>query len=302
MPRVSVLIPAKNADAMLLDCLASVNSSTFRDFDVILAVDAVNDLLHQLVATFQNVMSIKIINQGIKSGLPNALNSGLDASDSEYIVRLDADDMMASDRIQKQVTFMDGDLAVDVSGTDMLFFQTNQSVNNRALSHPRESAAIKTALVKFCSLSHPSVIIRRKFFDDVGVYDPRFKFAEDYELWCRGSLFGKNYANIPECLTFYRVHALQATQSKADQNTAFDLLVKKKYISALLGKDCGNLAEFFSPLHEFSGPHAFENVILNLLPLAIELGNKVHDSVYYSRLVGEATLGQLSAILRASPN
>lgn len=299
MPRVSVLIPAKNAEATLLDCLGSVNSSTFRDFDVILVADVVNDLLQQIAMTFQNVMSVKLINQGIKSGLSNALNCGLDASDSEFILRLDADDMMASDRIQKQVTFMDDDRTVDVCGSDMLLFEDFSRAPHSVLSRPRESATIKTALIQMNSLLHPSLICRRTFFDDVGCYDTRFKFAEDYDLWCRGSLFGKKYANIPECLTFYRVHPLQTTQFHAAENTAFDLVVKKKYMSALLGKDCGSLAEFFSPLHQFEGPLAFENVILSILPLAIELGNKIPDQAYYNRLLGETTLRQLRALRQA---
>jgi hypothetical protein len=81
----------------------------------------------------------------------------------------------------------------------------------------------------------------------VGGYDVRYDYAEDYELWCRGALLGKRYANLPEALTRYRVHGGQVSQQKLALQRERDMLVRRRYLQGLLaGSGSAYLAEFFA--------------------------------------------------------
>ena len=131
-------------------------------------------------------------------------------------------------------------------------------------------------------------MFRKSFFDDVGVFDTRLDFAEDYDLWCRGALLGKRYANLEEVLTRYRQHAGQVGQQKRELQYVRDLQIKRKYISALLGgESAGFLAEFFHLLAQFSSREVAVEVIAQSMPLLLRLGQRVLDQKLFGEIVAQ---------------
>lgn len=286
MPKVTVLIAARNAESTLAETLVSLEAQTFSDFEVLLVNDASSDRTESLARDFGSRLRMRILNLDQNAGVAGALNQGLVATERPYLARIDADDVALPTRLEKQVAFLDAHPDVDVCGTWMEMFYETPGTPEKTLAKPLDDAAIKTALLQYCSLSHGSAMFRKSFFDDIGCFDTRLDYAEDYDLWCRGALLGKRYANLPEALTRYRQHGAQVGKQKRQLQYERDLLIKRKYISALLGgESSGYLAEFFSLLTSFVNRETSVMVLQQSIPLLFKLGQKITDEKLYQEMV-----------------
>lgn len=200
MPRdilpVTVLIPARNAEATLAETLDSLVAQTFGDFEVLLVNDASEDSTLRLAERFTTRLKLQIISTTENAGVAGALNLGLSRISSPYILRLDADDIAHTQRLEKQFSYLEANPHIDVCSSGMEIFYPDSSKPRQPLMKPQDDAVIKTALVQYCSMSHGASLFRKTFFEDVGVFDTRLDFAEDYDLWCRGALLGKVYTNL----------------------------------------------------------------------------------------------------------
>ena len=285
-PAITVLIPAHNAQRTLDATLKSLSAQTFKDFCVLLVDDASTDDTAAIAASFAHQMIVNVLTLAHNQGVAATLNHGLRQILSPYIARLDADDIALPTRLEKQFTHLEAHPHIDVCSSWMELFYEDHSRPNATLVKPQDDAVIKTSLVQYCPMSHGASLFRKSFFDDVGLFDVRLDFAEDYDLWCRGALLGKCYTNLPEALTLYRQHSTQVGQQKRHLQFERDLAIKRKYISALLGGTApGNLAEFFSLQCAFTTPAVAMQVVQESIPLLLRLATKVPDEKTFSAIV-----------------
>ncbi|WP_233829205.1 glycosyltransferase family 2 protein [Paraburkholderia sp. ZP32-5] len=288
MAAVTVLIPARNAEQTLAETLQSLVNQTFKDFEVVLVDDASTDRTAEIAQSFQSRLEIRILSPGTHLGAAGAANFGLRVIESAYIARIDADDIAMPTRLEKQVSFLEANPHVDVLGTGMELFSEQSGGEVRLSIKPEDDASIKTALIQICSLSNGSAMFRKSFFYDVGVYDARLVVAEDYDLWCRGALLGKRYANLAEPLTRYRQHPISISIQKLQQQRELDLLVKRKYLTALLdGAPPAHLAEFFSLMTEFNSREIALRVVQQSTPLLFKLSRKMPNEPLFGTIVIE---------------
>lgn len=285
MAAVTVLIPARNAAATLAETLDTLVVQTWRDFEVLIVNDDSSDNTAAIALSYRPRLAIEVLTLAQNAGVAGALNQGLAQIQTPYIARIDADDLALPTRLEKQFAFLEANPGIDVCSTAMELFYEDGSPP-RLLSKPAGDAAIKTALVQYCSMSHGASMFRKRFFDDIGVFDTRLDFAEDYDLWTRGALLGKRYANLPEGLTRYRQHAGQVGQQKRQLQYERDLFIKRKYLSALLGgESSAYLAEFFSLLTVFSSKEIAISVVEQSLPLLLKLAPKMYDEALFATIV-----------------
>ena len=103
---IAVLLPARNAEEYLREAIESILSQTFENFQLIVVDDASTDSTWSIIKRFNDsrIMRIKLAES---KGIVNALNVALRASDSEFVARIDADDIARNDRFEKQVNFYD---------------------------------------------------------------------------------------------------------------------------------------------------------------------------------------------------
>jgi glycosyltransferase involved in cell wall biosynthesis len=286
MPKVTVLVPAHNAELTLAETLDSLRLQSFKDFEVLLVDDASSDGTGSIAQAFASHLQIRILRLRENVGVSEALNCGLRIISSPYIARIDADDIATPDRLERQVRFLDDHPHIDVCGTTMEVFTFPSIQPNWILSKPLDDAAIKTSLIQSNAISHPSTIIRKSFFDDVGLYDSKKDLAEDYDLWCRGALLGKNYANLPNALVRYRQHDGQVSTQKRALQIERDLAVKRKYISAILnGQSSEYLAEFFSQEMAFTSRETALMVVQQSIPLLFQMHGKVPNQALFQEMI-----------------
>lgn len=295
MPLISVVMPAKNAEATLAESLESLANQTFRDFELVLVNDGSTDATPAIAESFANRMAVRVVHHEASKGVAQSINDGLAASDSEFVLRLDADDLAMPERMAKQLAYLQEHAHIGVCGSHMVMFSAG-SDERQVLAHPTHSAAIRTALLQRCALSHPSLMIRRSVFELAGHYDVRFDFAEDFELWCRASLLGVQFANLPEPLTWYRKHAGQVSHQKAQLQFERDQAIKQRYHAAFLqGEAPGLLPQFLSLQTRYPSREVALMALQHVGPTMTRMARHVPDVDEYGQIVTGSLLRHLGA-------
>ena len=212
---VSIVCPIHGDGKYLFQTLDSIKSQTFDgDMEVILVLDRCSSEVSVTMEKFRDSLNIKVI-KSESAGLVAALNLGLQFATGKYVSRIDSDDVMAPDRIEKQFAFLEANQQVTILGSSVVEINELGIVIGRR-EYPIDSGEMHKALSKQCTLAHPSVMFRRNNILEVGGYRPFFETAEDYDLWLRVRDHGFILSTL-EPLTFYRVHPGQISNLQLQQ-------------------------------------------------------------------------------------
>ena len=204
--RVSVVMPAFNAEAYLAEAIESVLRQTMGDLEIVVVDDGSIDNSRAIVERFREAdPRVRLVVHERNLGISAALNRGWQAARSPLIARLDADDAALPDRLERQSAFLDAHPSVAVVG-GAAHVVDGAGKRISTMRFPTESAVIHATLRRHNCLAHPTVMLRRSVLEDVGGY--RFDHSEDYDLWLRlAERF--DLANLAEPLILYRVHGSQ---------------------------------------------------------------------------------------------
>lgn len=202
-PDVSVLIPAYNAEKWIDACLESVLCQTHSNIEVLLIDDASNDSTPRKIADWaRRDERIRCLRNIANQGIAVSLNRGLEACGADLVARMDADDIMSRDRIEKQLKFMRDHDEVDILGSWARVIDLSGAPRS-VRKMPSGNAAIRRILWAN-PLVHPSVMYRRKKILAIGGYEAKAHHGEDNELWFRCAAAGFRFDNLPEPLLDYR--------------------------------------------------------------------------------------------------
>jgi glycosyltransferase involved in cell wall biosynthesis len=202
--KVSVLMPAFNAEQFIRDAIESILAQTFRNFEFIIIDDGSSDHTSEIIKTFKD-SRIRFHRNKKNLGIVRTLNKGLALAKGKYIARMDADDISLPERLAKQVEFMDQNPEIVVSGGAIEEFSIENSRPLRVHKMPEEPAEIRALLLFQCVLMHPTIIMRRSIIaSEKFRYSPRDRHVEDFGMWQRIS-FSHCLANLPDVLLKYRL-------------------------------------------------------------------------------------------------
>jgi len=200
-PKVSVVMSLYNSRKYLREAIDSVLCQTLSDFEFIIIDDGSTDGSAEIVHGYHD-HRIHFIQQGNK-GLPAALNRGIGAAKSNFIARMDPDDICMSNRLEKQFDYMHKHADVVIVGSAAILMDEDGKEVCK-FSRPKEH---KDLLEVFpgSPFIHPAVMFRRKAYVDAGMYPECMRYgAEDAVLFGRMACQGKLH-NMSEALIRYRV-------------------------------------------------------------------------------------------------
>ena len=217
MPRVSVLMPCRDAAEHIDAAITSIRDQTFPDFEVVAVDDgSVDDTPERLRAWAREDDRVRLL-QSHGRGLVAALATGLAAARAPIVARMDADDIAEPMRLEKQLTLMDADPRVAACGTGVTYFPETdvrdgarryEAWLNRLVSHDE----IARGIFVECPIPHPTLVIRRHVLLAVGGYR-ELGWPEDYDLVLRVWSAGYRLANVPEVLLRWREHPERASRT-----------------------------------------------------------------------------------------
>ena len=207
-PSVTVLIPNLNGCRYLRE---SVLSALRQDYfcDVLVVDNGSSDdslkILNELENKFSNFRYIV----ESKRGIVQALNTGLKNISTDYVARLDSDDIMKPNRISKQINCFSENTSLILLGSAIE--NIDECGNLKSITkYPGRHELILKSLQYRNTFAHPSVMFKTNIVKQVGLYRSEFEGAEDLDLWLR--LINKGQlGNIDEPLTKYRIHSNQVT-------------------------------------------------------------------------------------------
>jgi glycosyltransferase involved in cell wall biosynthesis len=235
---VSVLLPVRNGMPYLPQAIESLLAQTYSNLEIIVIDDGSSDETPQYLRSRLD-SRLKCLSTDAKSGsgIANALNLGIAHSRGEFVARQDADDISRPDRIERQVEYLRNNLSIDVVATQAEYIDESGGVTEnswtrevRLLHDPAGSPQQLAELLPLtCCLIHGTVVIRRSVLQQVGGYDRRFEWAEDYDLWLR-LLPEHRIAKIPERLYRYRIHSEQISDHRPREQTKFSIRAKLAYL------------------------------------------------------------------------
>lgn len=217
--RVCVLMPCRDASRHLPAAIASIQSQSFTDYEVVAVEDgSTDDTGAQLDAWARSDGRVRVIHTGPR-GLVAALATGLAAARGELVARMDADDVAEPDRLEKQVALLDGDPRIAACGTGVRYFP-----DSRVRAGARRYEAWLNSLTTHeeiardifveCPIPHPTLVIRRHVLLGVGGYR-ELGWPEDYDLVLRLWAAGYRMAKVPEVLYGWRESPDRASRTDA---------------------------------------------------------------------------------------
>lgn len=218
MPTTSFIISAYNAERFLPKTLESCFTQTVLPDKILVADDGSTDKTRKIIEGFHRDHPEFVIPflSDHNEGKAIAINRLIDALTTDYALIIDSDDIAFSDRVEKQVGFMEGHPGVDISCSFVRHIdETGKIIGNGVLdilsvSQFQKTLSSNEAIGLYC----PATIIRRSVF-----LDPTLRFrqafwpAEDIDLWNRAAEKGHVIVVQPEFLTGYRIHAGSAVTS-----------------------------------------------------------------------------------------
>lgn len=208
-PSVSVLMPVYNGASFLEASLQSVLAQSWRDFELVVVDDGSTDESPAMLARFAaSDPRIRVIRQ-TNGGISRALNAGLAAARGDWIARLDSDDLMLPNRLERQLAFVRAEPDAVAAGSYYEIIDGAGAVRGLLHPLPRSRAELARLLASRDPLTftHPTMIYRRAAALDAGGYVSALEPCEDVALFARMLAAGGIILIQPEVLTRYRVHA-----------------------------------------------------------------------------------------------
>lgn len=239
-PKISVIMPAYNAEKYIKEAIDSILSQTFGDFEFIIIDDGSTDNTCAIIESYSD-SRIRFFRNEKNMGVAATLNRGLDLARGEYIARMDSDDISLPQRFEKQVAFMDSHPDIAVCGTAIECF----GARHETRFFSENDAALKVDLLFGCCFAHPSVMLRTSVIrSNSFYYDTAFDKMEDYELWCRVSKVG-GLSSLHEILLKYRVHPGQVTQKPSPELHSQLLALRTRQMKELgMSSDTADFSAF----------------------------------------------------------
>lgn len=184
--KISVIIPVYNRENFIGEAIDSVMNQTYKNFELIVVDDGSFDNTKIEIEKYNS--KLKYIYQN-NQGPSAARNTGIKASQGEWLSFLDSDDLWLPDKLEEQINFHESHRNLKISYTEEIWYREGVRVNPHN-KHKKYSGYIYKHLLPLCLISPSSVIMHKSVFDHIGLFDEDMPACEDYDLWLR---IGKEY-------------------------------------------------------------------------------------------------------------
>lgn len=200
LPRISVLMAIYNCQETLSEALDSLLGQTFNRFKIILCDDCSTDNTYAIAKSYKDKYPDKFIllKNNINLKLPSTLNRCLEYADTEFIARMDGDDISKPDRFMKQIKFLDENPEYALVSSAMEYFdETGVFRIGKPIERPDNKSFRKNT--PYC---HAPVMIRTDILRKVGGYTVKSwtERGQDVHLWAKIHSTGNRGFNIKEPL------------------------------------------------------------------------------------------------------
>lgn len=196
---MTIAIPAYNCGATIRFTVLSVLNQTYKDFELIVTDDGSTDGTLQELRTIKDSRLV-VLTDGENRGISYRLNQQIDLARGAYFVRMDGDDIMMPDRIEKQLRLLESDPKLDTCGGQAVVVDDD----NRILGLRGRTDSAKSISDVFLRgrFIHPTVMGKTEWFRKWR-YREDMCGCEDLDLWLR-SFSSSSFGDCSSPVLFYR--------------------------------------------------------------------------------------------------
>jgi len=215
--RVSVVIPTYNYSQFILIAVKSVLAQDFPDLEIIVVDDGSTDNTSDIIKPYTH--RIKYIYQD-NAGLSAARNTGISNSTGEFILFLDADDVLGPDAIASQVAYLERNPAAFVAVcVNKLFREKDSNGQPKPFgSWPLYRKNLGVHLCYFNIAPPHAFLFRRQAIIETGWFDHELTACEDYDFWLKAAVQGFVPNYNPVGLVYYRRHPKSMSANLMNQH------------------------------------------------------------------------------------
>lgn len=226
LPVVSIVIAAYNAMTYLPKTLSSVFHQTFQNYEVIIVDDGSIDDIRSWAAslTDDRVVFISQANAGSAA----ARNTGIARARGKYIAFLDADDLWAESKLEEQVAMLEQQPETGVVYSWVAAIDETDASQGKVIQNSYSGDVLADLIEHDILECGSNPMIRKACFETTGVFDPRLRYAQTWDMWLR---LAKEFPFhcIKKPLTFYRFHANNTSKKWENMEYCLNLIVQKTF-------------------------------------------------------------------------
>jgi glycosyltransferase involved in cell wall biosynthesis len=207
-PLVSILIPAYNAQQWIADTIESALAQTWSKKEIIVVDDGSSDQTLQIATQFAS-KTVRIVTQ-VNQGASAARNTAFSICQGDYIQWLDADDLLAPDKVERQVRKLDDCLTslALLSGAWGYFIYRKKKAQFSPTPLWCDLSPVEWLIRKMGQNLHMQTatwLVSRELTEAAGPWDTRLLGDDDGEYFCRVILASDGIRFIPESRVYYRM-------------------------------------------------------------------------------------------------
>ena len=247
MPLLSVVLPTFNSGDFVVETLHSLLNQTFGDFELLIMDDASSDGTWERLASFDDPRIRRHRNTS-NVGLPTNMNIAMSLATGKYLARVDHDDCAMPDRFELQVGFLQANPSVTVLGSQLEHFHDQSGTTGL----PLDDGMIKARMVEGANyLANQSTMGRLDFYRAHALqFDPNLYVVDDLGFWMDCMTHGARFANLPQALTRYRIHAGMTSRTlRLDRLYASKDRIYRRFLPLLFprlqGRECEQLLALY---------------------------------------------------------
>lgn len=182
--RATVLIGAFDSAPTLPRAIDAVLGQTMADLELIVVDDGSSDDSVAIArAAAARDGRVRVLALGRNVGIARSLNAGIEAARAPVVAVQDADDVSAPARLERQLAALDG--APDVAVVGCRMREVDEAGRSLAARTSFVAGDVRHVLMRFNPIPNTSAAFRREAVLAAGGYDPRYRYATEYDLWLR---------------------------------------------------------------------------------------------------------------------
>ncbi|MDH3282014.1 MAG: glycosyltransferase [Gammaproteobacteria bacterium] len=179
--RISVVIPTFNRVSMLQGALESVVTQKHPAHEIIVIDDGSTDGTRDCIT--RGFPQVRYVHQP-RAGVSSARNKGIELAVNDWVAFLDSDDRWLPNKLVAQVRAITADTDFAICHTNEIWIRQGRWVNPRR-RHAKSGGWIFRRCLPLCVISPSAVLVHKRIFGDVGLFDEDLPACEDYDLWLR---------------------------------------------------------------------------------------------------------------------
>lgn len=228
---VSIIMPAYNCENYVAIAIDSVLSQTYAHIELLIADDCSKDSTKKIIDSYGDTR-VRRFHNTTNLGYLKSCNLLAAHATGDYLTFLDADDINAPDRIEKQVKFLEEHTSIGCVGTNIFKIDSNGTTMGKS-SFPLKHDDILRVFDNFGVPCHySSLLIRKSVIETIGLYHPYFDRIGSEDVYWYSLVIDKfRVENLPETLYYYREHPQSVSRSRT-----------KKDLRAFVGTDMAHLS------------------------------------------------------------